>query len=305
MIPGATLAADGQASVRVKGQCQVDPATTSDEQERFWNDVAGPLWVTLEEETERHTAPFGDIALAAATPGHGQRVLDVGCGCGSTTVALGHAVGAAGAVVGADVSTVMLEQAARRVRTAGLRNVTLRNVDAQTADLGSGGFDLVFSRFGVMFFTDATAAFANLRRALRSGGRLVFTCWQQPSANLWMALPGRAALKLFDLTPPPHDAPGPFSLADPARVTAVLTAAGFGSINVQPHRLPLEFAVGVSVREWVHQRLLMGPAREKYLASDEQRQCEARAVLSDAVAPYRAGDRLRIDGAAWLVTADR
>jgi len=283
----------------------VVPVTSNEEQERFWNDVAGPLWVAWEAETEHHTGPFGEAALAAAAPAEAERVLDIGCGCGSTTVALGRAVGPAGTVLGVDLSAAMLARAVQRAGDAGLGNVRFRRADAQTGDLGSAAADLVFSRFGVMFFDDPPAAFSNLRRALRPGGRIVFACWQPPSANPWMALPNRAAIRLFGLTPPPHDAPGPFSLADTARIRSVLGAAGFTSIGIRPDRRTLEFGVGLSTDEWAHQRLLMGPARQPYLASGPAGQRRARRVLSEAVAGYRAADRLRMDGAAWIVTARR
>jgi SAM-dependent methyltransferase len=222
--------------------------------------------VAWEEENERHTGPFGDAALAAAAPAAGERVLDVGCGCGSATVALGNAVGPAGQVLGIDLSAAMLARAEQRAKAAGLGHVTFRRADAQTGDLRPGSQDLVFSRFGVMFFADPPAAFARLRRALRPGGRIAFACWQVPSANPWMALPNRAAIRFFGLAPPPHDAPGPFSLADPDRTSAVLGAAGFTSVSIRPHRRTLRLGVGQSVAEWVHRRLLIGPASRTWPA---------------------------------------
>lgn len=281
------------------------PATSNPEQSRFWNEVGGPLWVASEDETERHTAPFGDATLVAAGPAAGERILDVGCGCGSTTVALGTAAGPSGRVLGVDLSEVMLARAAQRASGAGLAHVAFRPDDAQSGDLGTEAFDLVFSRFGVMFFADPSAAFANLRGALRPGGRMVFVCWQPPSANPWMALPNRAAMRLFDLDPPPHDAPGPFSLADPARIETLLAAAGLASVDISPHHHLLQLGAGHTVEEWVHDRLLMGPARELYLASDPAAQHRARQALVAAVAPYQVADGLEMAGAAWVVTARR
>lgn len=280
------------------------------DQQRFWNDVAGPLWVAGEEENECHTGPFGHAALAVAGALPGQHVLDVGCGCGSTSAALGEAVGPAGEVLGIDLSAVMLERARQRALEAGTSHVTFRQDDAQRADLGVERYDLVFSRFGVMFFADPVRAFANLRRALRREGRLVFACWQPPSSNPWMAVANRAAGKLFDLTPPPHDAPGPFSLANPDRLRAILHGAGHPDVQIAEHHHILHLAAGQALEDWAHQRLLMGPARQPYLASSPEAQINARLTLVDALTPYLVDPEdpcsgLRMDGAAFIVAARR
>ncbi len=278
----------------------------NEEQDRFWNEVAGPLWVETEEESELHTKPFGDAALAQAAPAPGERVLDVGCGCGSTTLSLAGSVGPTGRVIGVDLSAVMLARAGERV--AGLSQVELHRGDAQVAELGTAVFDLVFSRFGVMFFADPVAGFANLRRALRPEGRLVFACWQAPSANLWMALVNRAAAKIFDLPAPPHDAPGPFSFADRERIEAVLSAAGFIAIEISSCQRQLHLGAGLRLEDWVRQRLVMGPARQPFLDSDSQRQDQAVASIVETASAYRtSGDDplggLSMDGAAWIVSA--
>ena len=172
----------------------------------------------------------------------GGAVLDVGCGCGTTTVALAAAGGAGGTVLGVDLSAAMLARAEERAAASGASQVRFRRADAQSADLGAGSFDLVFSRFGVMFFADPIAGFANLRRALRPDGRMVFVCWQTPSANPWMAVLNRAAARMFGLDGPPHDAPGPFSLADPERIAAVLDAGGFRTVEIAAHEERLHLA---------------------------------------------------------------
>ncbi len=280
------------------------------EQERFWNDVAGPLWVAQEEETERHTGPFGVAALSIAAPSAGEAVLDVGCGCGSTTVVLAAAVGDGGSVLGVDLSAVMLARARERAAASGSTHVRFRRADVQVADLGSGTFDLVFSRFGVMFFADPAVAFANLHRSLRPQGRMVFACWQAPSANPWMAVVHRGAARIFSLEPPSHDAPGPFALCDPDRIVAVLGAAGFDVVEITAHAEQLHLGAGQSVEDWVHQRLVMGPARAAYLDAGPDRQREVRAMLASELALYQAdgGDPeggMVMDAAAWIVAARR
>ena len=277
--------------------------TENAQQDRFWNGPAGQFWVTSQEETERHTGPFGDAALHAGAASPGERALDVGCGCGTTSLALARSVGATGDVVGVDLSAIMLERAMESAAAARLTNVSFRRLDAQSAQLGSHVYDLVFSRFGVMFFADPTAAFTNLRASLRPGGRLAFACWQVPSANPWMALPTRAAMQFFDLTAPPHDAPGPFSLADPDRLRGVLTDAEFNDVQINPEIQTLKLALGHKIDDWVNERLLMGLVGENYANSSAEIQSQARQLLISTVEPYRVEDGLEMDGAAWIVTA--
>jgi SAM-dependent methyltransferase len=278
-------------------------ATDNSQQDRFWNGPAGQFWVTSQEETERHTGPFGDAALEAAAAAPGERALDVGCGCGTTSLALARSVGASGEVEGVDLSAIMLERAVESAAAAKLTNVVFRRLDAQSAPLGPHVFDLVFSRFGVMFFADPTAAFSNLRASLRPGGRLALACWQVPSANPWMALPTRAALQFFGLAAPPHDAPGPFSLSDPNRLQGVLSGAGFNDIQITPETQTLKLALGHTIDDWVQERLLMGLAGENYANSSSEIQSQARQLLISTVEPYQVEDGLEMDGAAWIVTA--
>jgi SAM-dependent methyltransferase len=282
--------------------------SANEEQERFWNGVAGSLWVAEEEETERHTGPFGAAALARAEPSPGEAVLDVGCGCGSTTVALGAAVGPGCSELGVDLSEAMLARAEERAAASGLAQVRFRRADAQQADLGLAAFDLVFSRFGVMFFADPVSAFANLRRALQPRGWMLFACWQDPSANPWMSVVNRGAARIFSLGPPSQGAPGPFALCDPERIEGVLRAAGFADVGVSAHAEQLHFAVGQSLEGWVHQRLLLSPARAAYLDAGPDGQRDACAVLAEELAVYRVDGEdpeggLVMDAAAWIVDA--
>jgi len=277
--------------------------TENAQQDRFWNGPAGQFWVTSQEETERHTGPFGDAALQVAAAAPGERALDVGCGCGTTSLALARSVSATGEVVGVDLSAIMLQRAMESAAAAKLTNVVFRRLDAQTVPLGRHAFDLVFSRFGVMFFADPTAAFTNLRASLHPGGRLAFACWQVPSANPWMALPTRAAMQFFDLAAPPHDAPGPFSLADADRLRRILTDAGFNDIQITPEIRTLQLALGHSTDDWVRERLLMGLAGEVYANSSSEIQSQARQLLISSVEPYRVEDGLEMNGAAWIVNA--
>lgn len=276
---------------------------SNEDQVKFWSGPTGQMWVTADDENERHLGPFGDVALQVAAARTGEKVLDVGCGCGASTLQLGRSVAETGEVTGIDVSGVMLQRAIERAREAKLANVSFRRLDAQTANLGGESYHLVFSRFGVMFFADPVAAFVNIRSGLRPDGRMVFVCWQVPKVNLWMSLPNRAALNFFGLAAPPHDAPGPFSMADPIRVRTVLSTAGFSDINVDGVTFPIRLAVGLGIDRWVHERLQMGLVGDQYRAADDSTQNQVRHEVAATVRPYEVDDGLEMDAAAWIVSA--
>jgi trans-aconitate methyltransferase len=292
-----------RVDAEVREELDVSKESGNEQQGEFWNGPAGSKWVANFEENERHTSPFGNLALDVASTTPGERVLDVGCGCGATTLALGAAVGTSGQVLGIDLSTTMLARAQEMKTSSKLTNIDFRRADAQTSNLDRRKYDLVFSRFGVMFFANAVAAFANLRSALQASGRLVFVCWQAPSENPWMSVPNRAALKFFELEPPPHDAPGPFSLASPQRIRAILSDAGFSDVEITSEIRTLRVGVGQSIDHWVHERLLMGFAGQLYESSTSTVQARARRALAESVEPFRIADGLELEGAAWIVRA--
>lgn len=200
-------------------------------EKRHWNDEAFARFWTRSEVVTDQVTPLLLDALALTS---GEHVLDVGCGGGNTSLAAAAAVGRGGAVIGVDVSEPLLALAERRAQGAGVTNVRFVLADAQTDRLGNGGFDVVTSQFGVMFFDDATAAFANIASQLRPGGRLVFACWQSMDKNPWFPGP---TLAPYMLSPPEQaegkSAIGPFALGDPVLVKGILTAAGLTDIDIQ------------------------------------------------------------------------
>ena len=210
---------------------------------------------------DEQISPLGLAAMERAKISAGERVLDVGCGCGQTTLELAARVGPRGSVTGIDISTPMLERARARAAEQGLSGVRFVNADAQSTPLGPAAFDLVFSRFGVMFFTDPKAAFANLRASLAPDGRVAFVCWQELALNPWIRVPLLAAAQQIALpAPPAAGAPGPFSFADPGRLRGILTGAGFSEVAIEP--LEGELLVGgarARVDEAVEIVLEMGP----------------------------------------------
>jgi SAM-dependent methyltransferase len=275
------------------------------EQEKYWNETAGPTWVRLNEVLDRMIAPIGRRAMDRAGLVAGERVLDVGCGCGNTTVELARRVAPGGSVTGVDVSAPMLALA--RERAAGVDGVRFERADAQVHPFPPGAFDVVFSRFGVMFFVDPTAAFANLRGALRSGGRLVFVCWQPLPVNDWMRVPVMAAVQIIPLPPPPApDAPGPFSFGDPDRVRGILAGAGFVEIDVAPHEGTLTLPGGGDVDTTVDFVLQMGPAAAALReANDPDVRPRVAHAVREALLPYVTPEGPRMPYACWVVSAQR
>ena len=181
------------------------------EQAAYWNGPGGDGWLAAYERIQRSLADIGDIGLAAAAPRHGEHVIDIGCGTGGTTAALAHAVGIAGHVLGVDISQTLIEAA----RAHRLENATFVVGDAATHPFKAEAYDLVYSRFGVMFFADPVSAFRNIRRALKPTGRLAFIAWRTPQENPWGTVPARAAQPFLPPQPRPGpEDPGQFSFGD-------------------------------------------------------------------------------------------
>ena len=227
----------------------------------------------------------------------------MGCGCGQTSLQLAERVGAAGAVTGIDLSAPMLARARERARAAGLANVRFENADAQTHAFAARSFDAAYSRFGVMFFGEPTAAFANLRGALREGGRLAFVCWRSLSENEWLRVPLLAAATQVELpAPPAENAPGPFSFARRERVEGILTGAGFRDLSIEPLDGELTVGGGATLDRAVDFMTQMGPAGRLLGEAPPDARARAAAALREAIEPFTGPKGIRMTYAAWIVT---
>jgi SAM-dependent methyltransferase len=277
--------------------------TESSERE-FW-DRRAEAWERRADSLSTLSDAYGIPAMDALHVEAGERVLEIGCGPGTTAVELAARVGPSGEVVAVDISPAMVAAATRRAAAAGVTNVRFEAADAQTADLG-GPYDAVYSRFGVMFFADPPAAFANIGSALRSGGRFACSVWNQLGDNPWMFVPTLAAAPLLEaeLGIPQPGQPGPFSLADPDHVRGLLEGAGFVDIEVEPIA-GSRLVTDATRDDDVLALLEVGPLGGAYATADEaQRSAAVEAVLA-AIEPFREDAGWRLPGSALKVTARR
>ena len=212
-------------------------------QAEYWSCVAGPKWTEHQEHQDQVLRPVSDRLIAAAEPKPGDWVVDVGCGCGATTIDFAARISPGGEALGLDISEPMLARA--RERTQSNRSMRFELADATVYDFERREADLIVSRFGVMFFADPAKSFANLRKGLKAGGRLAFACWREAKQNPFFILPLREAAKHAPPLPEtnPED-PGPFAFANEARVRRILSDAGFADVVLEPHDLELDIAVG-------------------------------------------------------------
>lgn len=271
-------------------------------QVEYWNAQAGNTWAELHDLLDRQILPLGERAIRVLAPASGERILDVGCGCGQTTLQLAQSVGPTGRVMGIDISRPMLEMArSRRGAHSGIRFLEM---DAQLGHIAAASgepFDGAFSRFGVMFFSDPVAAFANIRSALRPGGRLCFVCWRPLADNPWMRVPMEAAAPLLPELPPPADphAPGPFAFADPERVGEILRGAGYQSVRHQP----FDARIGVGdLDQTLALTFRVGPLGAMLREHPEYRD-RISGVVRSALAPFAGPEGVSMPAAVWIFSA--
>jgi SAM-dependent methyltransferase len=265
-----------------------------------WNGDSGHRWVVDADRRDHILAPVADALLAAAHLTPGEAVVDIGCGCGATTLAAARAVGSAGSAYGIDLSEPMLGVARRRAETSGLSNITLVQGDVQIHRFPAR-FDAAISRFGTMFFADQTAALTNIRRGLRPRGRLCLATWQPLVANDWLTIPGAALLRYGSLPGAEASGRGMFAQSDADSVTATLHAAGYADPQFEPVELTL--ALGADPNEAVDYLAGTGPGRAVLDSVPDDQQPAAldavRAVLADHAEP----GGVRLGAAIWIITA--
>ena len=269
------------------------------EQSLLWNGVAGRAWVDSQDSLDRMLQPFEALlvdAIAAKAP---ERLLDVGCGTGGTTVAFARRLGDKSSCTGLDISEPMLASAkarAARERVA----ATFVLADAQTYGFEPESFDAIVSRFGVMFFDDPVRAFTNLRRAAANGAELRFVAWRSPAENAFMTTAERAAGPLLPNLPPRRpDEPGQFAFADRDRVARVLGESGWSEIEIEP----IDVACAIPESDLIPYVTRLGLVGRVFHEADERLRTQLIETLRSAFAPYVRGGEVRFTSACWMVSA--
>ena len=266
-----------------------------------WRGRVGDAWAEEWRRTDRTLAPLNDALVARAAALRPASILDIGCGAGATSLALADALPGA-RITGLDLSEALA--AVARDRTRGRPGLRIEVGDAASWRPEGGAFDLIVSRHGVMFFADAEAAFAHLRSLLAPGGSLLFSCFRARAENDWIAaqrpILARFAPEALDA---PEPAVGPFAFADPARIQAVLTGAGFASPRIEP--LDFDFVIGDGaepVAEAVHYLSRIGPLARLLADFDPEPKRQATDEIAKIAAARLEGGRVAFRAAAWIVS---
>jgi len=271
-------------------------------QKEYWSGKVGDEWAAHADRIDAMLRPVTQAALDLAALQPGERVLDIGCGAGATSLHMARTVGAAGAVTGVDLSPPLLAVARARAAANGL-TVGFIEADAGTIAFDAP-FDAAFSRFGVMFFEDPAAGFANIRRALKRGGRLAFVCWRAMALNSWAVAAVEAVTPMLrtPLPAPDPDAPGPFALADADKIARVLSAAGWRDVALAPWDGDMAIGGGGSLEETAEFMLRIGPCA-RAVADQGLDAEEARLRVLERLAPLHGPAGVLLPGACWLAQA--
>jgi SAM-dependent methyltransferase len=267
----------------------------------YWNTTAGTAWAKYHDQLDRQISSLGHEAMRSLAIKAGERVLDLGCGCGHTTIEIAARVGPTGSATGVDISVPMLAIAMARVPRPNAGPIEFRQQDLQTDDLGSACFDAAFSRFGVMFFSEPALAFRNVHRALRPGGRLGFVCWRPLLSNAWMLEPLEAARSILPPSAPQDPlAPGPFAFEDAARVRGILTEAGFTNIDLTRFDTLIG---GGSVDEALEVALRVGPLG-RALGEHPELLPELIGSVRKALERHLTSKGVLMPASVWIVRAE-
>jgi SAM-dependent methyltransferase len=269
------------------------------DQEEFWTTEGGKRWVADIDRLESMLSGLSDTLISNVAAKEAQCVLDVGCGGGITSAAIAAAVGAKGSVLGVDISEVILDVA--RTRYAKVENLEFATADAAEFPFEPNQYDLITSRFGVMFFPEPDVAFSNLFRTGKSGARMVFICWRALAENPWMGAPAAAA---FTIVAPPEKpapgTPGAFSLADPQHLKQILGAAGFVDISLSPVEEKLNLG---NVDDALGFMTTLGPAAQPLREATEEQRRLAIAAMRQVLESNNTDGGVVMPGAVWLVEA--
>ena len=275
-------------------------------QKDFWSGKGGDIWVERQNVMDTMLSPLGEAALNKLNFNEEENVLDIGCGCGHTTLNIAKRIEPLGNVTGLDISEPMLERAKESAVEMSITNTSFKCVDVQTEDLGDQIYSAAFSRFGVMFFEDSIAAFKNINKSLISGGCLSFVCWQSPAVNPWQSLFIQEIKKFLELPSPPPRSPGPFAFMESEYVFSILEESKFQDINIEGHEAEVNMFSGRSLSDSVKDYISINPVVTEMLRdSSEDQTTEIVNSAIEAFSPYYSEKGLIFPSATWLVTAKK
>ena len=274
-------------------------------QKQFWSGAGGDVWVDKQREMDIMLNPLGERVIQGLDLKEETKILDIGCGCGATTLEIAKIVNQ-GEVIGVDISEPMLERATQTASDMALTNISYQVKDVQVDEMPNKYFDIAFSRFGVMFFEDPFEAFNNINHSLKDDGQLSFVCWQHASLNPWQSLSIQVIKEFLDLPAPPPKSPGPFAFEDKSYIEEILNASGFRDIEIKDNQEDIVMFSGKSIREACEDYLTINPVVTEMLKnSPSELREEILEALIGKFSDYHKDDGLLFPSATWIVTAKK
>ena len=274
-------------------------------QKEFWSGAGGDVWVNKQKEMDIMLNPLGQRAIDKLDLSNGKRILDIGCGCGATTLEIAKMI-PEGKIIGVDISEPMLNQARKDALEMSLSNTEFVVQDVQTDEISKDAFDIAFSRFGVMFFEDSYVAFKNINNALKIGGQLSFVCWQEPLLNPWQSLSIQVIKQFIDLPAPAPKSPGPFAFEDKSYIEDILDRSNFKEINIDDNQEEIIMFSGKSLKEASEDYLTINPVVTEMLKnSPKELKEEILEALIIKFSDFHEDHGLVFPSATWIVTAKK
>ena len=272
------------------------------DQKEFWNEKKGKIWVSLEKHIDKMLNPLGDHAIKILEPKDGEKILDVGCGTGSTTQNLSKLVGDSGLITGMDISEPILDFAKKQSNSKKINNINFILADAQNFQFLTKSYDAIFSRFGIMFFEDPIAAFKNIKKSLKNKGRLTFICWRKRDENDWITLSSNIASNFLELPPNANPKePGPFAFEDSGYIEEILIKSGWKNITIKNHNQNI--IVGETVNITAEFLSRMGPMSVPFENADQYTQRKVKEALKECYSKYNTSNGVEFNFSTWIVSA--
>tara|TARA_B000000441_G_C21700400_1_gene325539 strand:+ start:224 stop:1069 length:846 start_codon:yes stop_codon:yes gene_type:complete len=272
------------------------------EQKEFWNEKKGKIWVSLESNIDKMLGPLGHHAIKILNPKSGEKILDIGCGTGSTSQSLSKLVGENGLITGIDISEPILSFAKNQLENRNIKNIDFIQEDAQTFNLSNFNYDAIFSRFGIMFFEDPFFAFKNIKKSLNSRGRITFICWSNREENDWITLSSKVASQFLELPPKnnPRE-PGPFAFEEYSYIKEILTKSGWKNINIKNHKENI--IVGKTLDHAAAFLSKMGQMSVPFENSNEKTKAKVIEALKECYSKYLIPKGVEFHFSTWIVSA--